>query len=244
MKEHSVGVIIPARNEALLLRESLGSVLRAIAHSQTECFVVLVDDGSTDETAEIAYDMLAPGLGCVLSINRGNVGAARAAGVDYILGSRVRTSTWIACTDADTIVPQDWIAGQLGHASAGADGVAGLVDLDCRGGNRLRGAFADAYGTQVSRSAHPHIHGANLGVSAASYVAVGGFAPIPRGEDQDLWSRLAASGHRLVSDTRSVVTTSSRLVSRTSGGFASYLRQLSATMPSGDEDLPRTHSVG
>ena len=226
-----MGIVVPARNEAVLLRRCLRSVLRAIDHSNAECFVVLVDDGSTDGTAEIARATLPAGLGSVLSVDRGNVGAARAAGVGHLLNARGATATWIACTDADTIVPEDWIAAQLAHATAGVDAVAGLVDVDCGLRRPLRHAFATEYEAHIGRSTHTHIHGANLGVSATSYLSVGGFAPLRCGEDRDLWARLADAGHRLVTDTRSIVVTSSRLVSRTNGGFASDLRRLSAGPP-------------
>ena len=229
--QRRVGIVVPARNEADLLRRCLRSILRAAHHSRAECFVVVVDDGSSDGTAEIAREMLPAGIGRVLSVNRGNVGAARAAGVDYLLNAGGAPHTWIACTDADTIVPESWITRHLTHAAAGADAVAGLVDVDCPRGSPLRQAFATSYLDRIANSTHEHVHGANLGVSTASYLSVGGFAPITCGEDRDLWTRLAAAGHHLVTDTRSIVVTSSRLISRTHGGFATDLQRLAIAPP-------------
>ncbi|MEO6397118.1 MAG: glycosyltransferase family 2 protein, partial [Tepidiformaceae bacterium] len=142
MRSHRVGIVIPARNEAALLQRCLRSILRAADHARAECFVVLVDDGSSDGTAHIARAMLPLGTGFVLSVNRGNVGAARAAGVEHLLTVGAAAHLWVACTDADTVVPKTWISGQLTHANAGADAVAGLVDVDCPRGSALRHAFA------------------------------------------------------------------------------------------------------
>lgn len=233
MSVQRVGIVVPARNEALLVRRCLGSILKASAESEVECFIVLVDDGSTDGTAAIASGMLSEHSGRVLSVSHGNVGAARAAGVEWLLENREAATTWIASTDADTVVPENWILGQLAHVEEGADAVAGLVDIDCGQAHPLRDAFAKAYGRKIAPTSHAHVHGANLSVSKLSYLSVGGFSPIPCGEDRDLWARLAAAGHRLVTDVHSVVITSSRLVSRTTGGFASDLRRLSAPQRGG-----------
>ena len=218
--------MIPARNEAALLPYCLESVRRAAELSGVECFVLVVDDGSTDGSALIANGLLRRGQGGVLSVAHRNVGATRAAGVSHVLSNAPRRPTWIACTDADSIVPVDWIARQLAHAAGGAHGVAGLVAVDRDTPPGIRDRFGRAYQRHITATSHGHVHGANLGVSVSAYTSVGGFAPVRCGEDQDLWARLGAAGYRLLADKHSVVTTSSRAIGRADGGFASYMREL------------------
>jgi glycosyltransferase involved in cell wall biosynthesis len=51
---HSLSVVIPAYNEALRLGRSLGNVLNYLEDLEEESELIVVDDGSTDETASIA----------------------------------------------------------------------------------------------------------------------------------------------------------------------------------------------
>ncbi|MFD9466963.1 glycosyltransferase [Streptomyces sp. NPDC060027] len=73
---------------------------------------------------------------------------------------------------------------------------------------------------------HPHVHGANLGVSAAAYLRVGGFEPLPTGEDRDLAARLFAAGHRVARTDQHAVHTAARLRGRAPGGLADLLASL------------------
>jgi glycosyltransferase involved in cell wall biosynthesis len=45
-------VVVPTRNRAVLLRDTLGAVL-AQSTGEVPCELIVVDDGSTDETPEI-----------------------------------------------------------------------------------------------------------------------------------------------------------------------------------------------
>ena len=73
---------------------------------------------------------------------------------------------------------------------------------------------------------HGNVYAANLGVRADAYEAVGGFAPVASGEDQDLWHRLGRAGYRLRYATEPVVTTSARQQGRAAGGVADLLSRL------------------
>lgn len=98
-----ISIIIPAYNAGATLREALDSV-QAQNHAPYE--VIVVDDGSTDETADIAlsYEKLLP-LVLVQQVN-GGLGAARNAGMDKATGD-----AW-AFLDADDV----WGANKLGIA--------------------------------------------------------------------------------------------------------------------------------
>ncbi len=96
-----ISIIIPAYNAGATLREALDSV-QAQNHAPHE--VIVVDDGSTDDTADIArtYHEVLP-LVLVQQANAG-LGAARNAGMDKATGE-----AW-AFLDADDV----WGANKLG----------------------------------------------------------------------------------------------------------------------------------
>ena len=76
---------------------------------------------------------------------------------------------------------------------------------------------------------HRHVYGANLGVRADAYLAVGGFPPDGPGEDHGLWRRLGAAGYSLAQPTGVRVRTSARLHGRADDGLAGLLRSLHRT---------------
>jgi hypothetical protein len=69
---------------------------------------------------------------------------------------------------------------------------------------------------------HGHIHGANLGCSAATYADAGGFALVDHDEDVAFVAAEALAA-RIGWAKDIAVTTSSRLTGRAPGGFARYL---------------------
>ena len=98
-----ISIIIPAYNAGATLREALDSV-QAQNHAPHE--VIVVDDGSTDDTADIArtYQEVLP-LVLVQQANAG-LGAARNAGMEKATGEA------LAFLDADDV----WGANKLGIA--------------------------------------------------------------------------------------------------------------------------------
>jgi len=75
---------------------------------------------------------------------------------------------------------------------------------------------------------HPHVHGANLGVTAAAYLAAGGFGALPTGEDEALVRALESAGRRVLRTTGVSVVTSARRDPRAPGGFGHFLARLEA----------------
>jgi len=90
--------------------------------------VLVVADTCGDRTAAIAR---AYGVR-VIRIGARNVGTARAAGMSELLRLTAacdRSAVWLATTDADTVVPPDWLHRQLSYASQGWDVVLGTVTV-------------------------------------------------------------------------------------------------------------------
>jgi len=209
-----IGVVIPARDEERLIADCLDSVARAAAVVSVTVDVVVVADRCRDRTAAIARES---GVELV-ELDAGAVGAARAAGA---LRALELGADWLAHTDADSVVPVNWLAEQRAAGDEGWDVVLGTI----------RPRFADLDQAQIEawhavhgrRERPGHVHGANLGVRAAAYRAAGGFAPLSEHEDVDLVARLRRIASVTASNAAEVVT-SGRRWGRTAGGFARYLR--------------------
>ena len=129
--------------------------------------------------------------------------------------------SWLSCTDADSAVPADWLVTQFEHALAGTELLLGLVRPDPA---ELGADLLDSW-NQAHRltDGHPHVHGANLGISAEMYARTGGFADVAAHEDVLLAARVRELGGRVVSTASSPVLTSARLSGRAPTGMAHYL---------------------
>nr|WP_196828854.1 glycosyltransferase family A protein [Frigoribacterium sp. CG_9.8] len=221
----AVAVVIPANNEQDLVGACLESVKETIdaaqrAHPALPVRVVLVADSCEDNTVAIARSA---GATEVLEVALRNVGAARRAGVAHALAALDYSADqiWIANTDADSVVPSNWILEQLELAHSGFDLMIGTVHP----------TFTDLSREQLAAWRHNHrhgvpnghAHGANLGIRASAYIRASGFPAIPEHEDNNLVDQVKASGARVVASDRCDVETSGRQIGRTNGGYARFL---------------------
>lgn len=210
-----IGVVIPARNEEDRIARCLESVSQAAVLTPIPVSVIVVADGCLDNTARLA----ARAGAVVMEIDSSNVGTARAVGAAAAIAMG---ADWLANTDADSVVPADWLTSQLELAAEGADVTVGTVRPD----------FTELTPAQCAAWIHSHrhgqalghVHGANLGVRVQHYLRCGGYRPLPEHEDNDLVHRLATVC-AVVETPRGQVVTSGRLVGRTGGGYARYLRE-------------------
>jgi hypothetical protein len=114
----------------------------------------------------------------------------------------------------------------LAHAERGAHLVLGTVTPDDGLDPHRRRAWLTRHHL---RNGHPHVHGANFGIRADTYQALGGWPTLACAEDVTLAYRATSAGNlRIVRTAAIPVTTSSRLAGRSPDGFASYLGALSA----------------
>ncbi|ASU85432.1 hypothetical protein CDO52_23865 [Nocardiopsis gilva YIM 90087] len=223
-----VAVVVPAHQEERLLGDCLAAVNRALdacplpPHAR---HVVVVADACTDRTASIARSAGAH----VVSTRHRNVGTARREGAKYALRlahGLAGDALWLAATDADTLVPEHWIAGQLQLARE-YDAMVGTIDVTDWSPRAPGSAqcFARVY-QRGGGTGHPHVHGANLGVRASAYCAVGGFPPLPCSEDHALVTALEIGGYRVHRSRDLSVLTSAREDARARGGFGDYLTRI------------------
>ena len=96
--DETVSVIIPAYNAEAYIRRSIESVLLQTYPANE---VIVIDDGSTDHTAEILKNYMQQ----VQYIYQNNAGASAARNV----GIKRATSKWIAFLDAD----DEWMPNKL-----------------------------------------------------------------------------------------------------------------------------------
>lgn len=71
---------------------------------------------------------------------------------------------------------------------------------------------------------HPHVHGANMAFTAATYLEAGGIESLPTAEDHALWKAMRGTEQRVWSVGDVVVTTSARGEGRAPNGFAGFLQ--------------------
>jgi glycosyltransferase involved in cell wall biosynthesis len=208
-------IIIPAHNEAARIGECVSAAQRAARHHQLageEARVIVVVDHCTDDTERIASNLGAE----VIAISARNVGIARAEGARRALALGAR---WLAFTDADTLVADDWLVKQL---ACDADAVCGVVSI--HDWSPHLEAVREHFGrTYTDADNHRHIHGANLGVSARAYVRAGGFPPLETSEDVALVEALIAEGVNIAWSASPRVVTSARTDFRAKKGFGATL---------------------
>ncbi|HEU5265715.1 MAG TPA: glycosyltransferase [Jatrophihabitans sp.] len=224
-----VAVVVPAADEQHLIAGCLTALRRAACHLRDatphppQLDVVVVLDACRDRTADVVAEF--PEVRMIEAAGR-CVGAARALGTASALAATGEGhDVWTAHTDADSQVPVNWLRQMVRAADGGADLVLGTVDpgtdlpLGTRHAWRLRHSPDDG---------HRHVHGANLGIRAATLRRVGGWRPLRSGEDVDLATRVAGSGATVERTGAIPVYTSARHIGRAPAGFSSYLRTLGA----------------
>jgi glycosyltransferase involved in cell wall biosynthesis len=217
-------VVVPAHNELTHLPNCLrASTTAALCLPMPVLTVVVLD--SCDDSSDTLAGQFGPDVHFV-SVEAGNVGAARAAGFEYARSACPAAdleNVWYATTDADSAVSADWL---VRMTEADADMVLGVVRIPAWrhfpadvARRYLRGYHANGRG-------HNHVHGANMGFRADAYWQVGGFRALKTGEDVDLVERFESAGMRIHRDAELSVATSDRRNGRAPGGFAQHLRNL------------------
>lgn len=187
-----ISTIIPAYNAAETLPHCLAA-LAAQRWQRDDFEVIVVDDGSQDETAALAR---ASGARVISQPNAGPA-AARNRGAAAARGEL------LLFTDADCEPTPDWIA-QMTAPFADPDvaGVKGsyLTRQPQVVARLAQCEFEERYDRQEQLHAIDFVDSYAAGFRAAVFREAGGFDPAfrsPNHEDADLSYRLAAAGHLL-----------------------------------------------
>ncbi|GAB3143301.1 glycosyltransferase family 2 protein [Marisediminicola antarctica] len=217
-------VVVPVNNEDQHLSACLAAVDTAVGrlrHPLLRLRVVVVLDACTDGSAAIATRW--PGVEA-LEVDFRNVGAAREHGVRHVIDEAQAPASrlWLANTDADSTVPEEWISHHLEAARAGAVVMLGAIRPDPR--DLSPSKYSDWQRRHAAAPETTRVHGANLGVRADAYLEAGGFPPYPEHEDVALVENLRRLGAAILSNTECWVQTSARTTGRTPGGYAAHVR--------------------
>lgn len=167
-----VSVVIPVYNGAATLGDCLRAVLRQ-SFPKGDYEVIVVDDGSTDDSARIASEF---GVRIIIQSNAG-APAARNAGI------RSARGRWVAFTDADAVPSRAWLARLMSHVEDGAGNVVAFGAAGQIGGCESHTAaarFVDISGSfdterHLSHPRFPFAPSANVMYLRDLLLEVGGF---------------------------------------------------------------------
>jgi glycosyltransferase involved in cell wall biosynthesis len=184
-----LSVVIPAFNAARYIEQAVRS---ALTQTDLTVEVIVVDDGSTDETAARAGAIDSERVQVRSQPNRGPA-AARNAGV------RVATGEFLAFLDADDWLELEWgreVIDRLRSGAAIAVSDAHIVGPD----GAVSGRYYDelvfpSAAVQSIRILQDNFILSTACVRRDAFAGVGGFDESRRGvEDWDLWIRLVGGG--------------------------------------------------
>ncbi|WP_328562091.1 bifunctional polysaccharide deacetylase/glycosyltransferase family 2 protein [Streptomyces coelicoflavus] len=190
-----VSVIVPAYNE----KECIEATLRSLARSTHPVEIIVVDDGSTDGTAEIAEALGLPGVRVVRQPNAGKPAALNN-------GVRHARHGIVVMMDGDTVFEPDTVRHLVQpFADPGVGAVAGNAKV----GNRrtLIGAWQHieyVMGFNLDRRMYdllrcmPTIPGAIGAFRREAVLQVGGMSDDTLAEDTDITIALHRAGWRVV----------------------------------------------
>lgn len=181
----AVSVVIPAFNEARYLRRTMDS-LCAQTLSPGAFEVIVVDNGSTDGTMELALEFKER---FSLRVVR-RTGCRIAAVRNY--GASLATGTVLAFLDADCIAPRDWLEHSLAVAPLrGVWGAHYLVPLD----STWVGRVWFEHQARSQEGAISFLPGGCLFMRRPDFMELGGFGEnLETSEDVDLCQRARSCG--------------------------------------------------
>lgn len=191
-----ISFVVPAYNEEAKLPRSLAAIQAEIARSGCKAEIIVVDNASTDRTAEVASGFA--GVTVVHEPEKGLVQARRC-------GFAAASGTLIANVDADTIITDGWIERVIAEFARDPRLVAlsgPYIYYDVPSSTRaaVRAFYMLGFGFYLLNrfvlKIGSMMQGGNFVVRRTALEAIGGFNPEFSfyGEDTDLARRLHAIG--------------------------------------------------
>lgn len=205
-KNNSFSVVIPARNEEFYIEKCLKSLVEQDYTGEYE--IIVVDNGSTDRTRSIAENFK------VKFLRENKKGISNA----LIKGCNEASGEILVFTDADTIVPKNWLStfDKIFTSDAAIVAAGGLYEFyDTRFlAQVIFNKILKPLSTLVFKYfIFPNFNSlpcANLAVKKSIYKKVGGFnSQIRWGQEIDLVRRLSSEG-KICFDNKLQVRTSFR----------------------------------
>ena len=205
-----VSIIIPARNEQDCLAKTLQSVFDNNYPAEL-VEVIVVDDHSLDATAEVASSFGE----CVRLLRLGDHLHGKKAAIT--LAVEKASSDIIICTDADSLVGQEWIRSHVTGYLNGSKLSFGAVQY-------AEGTYSSVlnlelsalvlFGAVYNSTNRPGmINGCNYSFDRKAFMSVGGFVgneKVPTGDDEFLLRKILSEypeGARFIKSEEIMVTT-------------------------------------
>ncbi len=186
----SVSVIIPARNEQHVIGQCLEHLAR-LERPRREVEVILVDNGSTDDTVRIACGFEDRLNLRVLEQAEGYISSMRNA------GARSARGTILAFLDADCLAPPSWLNDVETALEAESTGAIGAFYAIPENSSWVARAWYSE-GQTMARSTVSFLPAGNFLMREGTFWQVGGFDErIQTNEDYELCQRILAAGLRL-----------------------------------------------
>ena len=202
----AISVVIPAFNEAAGIEATVRSMASSRYPSDVE--IIVVDDGSTDDTASIVRGLRLPGVRVISQRNAGKPAALNR-------GIALARHDILVLVDGDTVFASDalaWLAARMSEPSVGA--VSGNTKVANRRGLLGRWQHLEyVMGFNLDRrmfdllGAIPTVPGAIGAFRRAALRDVGGLSAATLAEDTDLTMAICRSGWRIVYEQHAVAWT-------------------------------------
>lgn len=249
MAHWDAAIVVPAMDEEARVQACLDAAHAAIRRAgDLTVGLVLVVNNTSDRTAAQAWGWAASRgcapfvlLDCAFRPQEAGVGAARRLGM-HTACAHLAGHGAILTTDADTLVREDWVIGNLSElrdaelicgtvlrradearALPAAIGAHGTIEGDYAAASIAFVAWLDPQAHDPA-PAHHKAAGASMGVTRRVYEAVGGMPALPMSEDRAFAERVREHDFRVRYSGAVAVETSCRMTGRTGGGLAGALR--------------------
>jgi GT2 family glycosyltransferase len=183
MATRRVTVVIPTYNQSALLARCLKALA---AQTDTDFSVVVVDDGSTDNTGDVVRRLPLPFPVTLVTLENGGPARARNLGIALADGD------WVAFLDDDVVPLPGWMAAVRAHIDASARVLVGQTTSTTL-------AIPDVFSHQIRVVSAPPgpFPSCNFAADRRLFDEIGGFDagfPYPAYEDTDWACRARASG--------------------------------------------------
>ena len=213
-------MIVPAYNE----RARIGATLAALAtQTDTDFTLLVVDNASTDGTAEVAAAFRGPFRTEVITEAEKGVGSAVDTGFRYAIANG---AVHLARTDADCLPRPDWVAAARRALASGAGLACGRIvarpdehGLLGRAFFRLLVTLAATFGRlrpahrgREFRAPYRMHAGNNMAITAELYQACGGMPRSPSPTDRTFLNRVRRTTTAIVHSRDMVVANSTRRI--------------------------------
>ncbi len=208
----AISIVIPSYNRKVELERCLRALF-VLRYPHAHLEVIVVDDASTDSTQTMLAKLMQEAESHELSLRCIRHAFQQGAAISRNTGVEAAKHNIIAYIDSDCVASPEWLhelVPLLQDSRIAA--VGGMI----RGYERrtLLGRYEDvcsslymgAWSQQVRlNSPLPYLPTANLLVRRSIWQELGGFAPLPQGEDVDFCRRILLSGAHIRYEARGVV---------------------------------------